>query len=111
MLAFAATSIAMGANSAVAAMFPGPIMARSNPSPKKTMGIAPALPRDSLSENFASLSSVPFTRACENKQCDGNKRKKERNRKARRYFRNLDPGKTQSNNKGKSERKKSDVQA
>src|SRR5262245_11538574 len=61
-----AIPIATGASSAVAAMLPAPIVARPAASRKNTIGISPALPRASRTACAATVSSVPFARACAN---------------------------------------------
>src|SRR5262249_2891846 len=58
-----ATAMATGANSAVVAMLPAPIVERPAARKKNMTGIMPTFPRASLMLRRASLSSVPFTLA------------------------------------------------
>src|SRR5574341_121425 len=61
-----AAAMAIGAMSAMPAMFPAPITAMANVKPKNTMGTIPTLPRASRMPCRASLFSVPFTWAWAN---------------------------------------------
>ena len=60
------TAIAIGAINAAEAMLPGPIEASAAATKKNITGMTPALPLQTRTALCASLSSVPFSCACEN---------------------------------------------
>ena len=105
-----ATAMAIGASMAAVATLPGPREAMTAPSTKNITGMSPVFPRQMRTAACVTLSSVPFSVACEKSKRHASQRQEDLRREAVQHVAQAHAPDVHADDPGQCQREDADVQ-